>query len=97
MIVYGKSDEITPTVSFLGAIEQDAIDWGSNQNSTTSLLNDGDHVVGNFTGSTFRVPGTIQVVIDQQAVHRKTGIFWHVSCRSEKENKNYEQNPEEIN
>lgn len=87
MLVYRNTEEITPTTSFLGTIEQDAVDWGSNENSTTSLLNDGDHVVGNFTGSAFRVPGTIQVVSDQQAVHRKTGVFWPVTCQSEEETK----------
>lgn len=69
-MVYTKNTkEITPTISFLGVIEQDAVDWGSNQNSATCLLNDGDHVVGDFTGSALRVPGTVQVVSDQQAVH----------------------------
>lgn len=79
--------ETTPTTSFLGIIEQDAVDWGSNQNSTACLLNNGDHVVGDFTGSAFWVPSAVQVVSDQQAVHGETGILWHVACRLEKKKK----------
>ncbi|TNN85874.1 hypothetical protein EYF80_003718 [Liparis tanakae] len=65
---------MTPTASFLGVVEQDAVDRRSDQNGSTGLLDDGDHVVGDLAGSAFRVPRAIQVVGDQQAVHRKTAV-----------------------
>lgn len=83
----GVGGRTKPTVSFLGVVKQDAVDGSSDQNGAACLLDDGDHVVGNFTGSAFRVPGAVQVVSDQQAVHGETSVFGHVACRAEKEKK----------
>lgn len=48
-----------PTISFLCVVKQDAVDGSSDQNGAACLLDDGDHVVGNFTGSALGVPGAI--------------------------------------
>lgn len=73
-------EKTKPTASFLGVVEQDAVDWSSDQNSASCLLNDWDHVIGNLSGSALWVPGTVQVVRDQQTVHGETSIFGHVAC-----------------
>lgn len=58
MCVWRRGDR-KPTVSFLGVVKQDAVDGSSDQNGAACLLDDGDHVVGNFTGSALGVPGAI--------------------------------------
>lgn len=78
-----KRRKFKPTTGFSGAIEQDAVHWCSDQNRPSCLLNDGDHVIGDFSGSAFRVPGAVEVVGDQQTVHGEAGVFRHVACRSE--------------
>lgn len=59
-----EPEKTKPTISFLEVIEQDAVDWCSDQNSAPCLLDDRDHVVGNLSGSALRVPGAVQVVSD---------------------------------
>lgn len=40
-------------------------------------------MIGDFSGSAFRVPGAAEVVVDQQTVHGEAGVFGHVACGSE--------------
>lgn len=71
------------TTGFLGAVEQDAVDRGSDEDGSARLLDDGDHVVGDLSGAAFRVPGAVQVVSDEQAVHGEAGVFRHVAWSEE--------------
>lgn len=78
-----KHARTKPTISLLGVVKQNAVDWGSDQNSASCLFNDGDHMVGNLCGSAFGIPGAVEVVSDQQAVHGETGVFGDIACRVE--------------
>lgn len=72
-----------PTASLSGVVEQDAVYWCSDQNRPSGLLNDGDHVIGDFSGSASGVPAAVEVVRDQKTVHGEAGVLRDVACSPE--------------
>lgn len=63
------------TISLPLLVEQNALHWGPNQHSSTSLLNHGDDVKGKLTGTPPRIICTSLVVMKKESIDEEAGFF----------------------